>query len=89
MTSAVSLPNIQIDDSILLTLKETKETLASQMKLYTAIMLYKKDKLSLGKAALFADMNKAEFLKAMEKENIPVFDFDTETMKQIVDDSRF
>ncbi|MFW6307721.1 MAG: UPF0175 family protein [Campylobacterales bacterium] len=52
-------------------------------------MLYKKDKLSLGKAALFADMNKAEFLKALEKENIPVFDFDVNTVREIIDDSCF
>ncbi|MFP4333651.1 MAG: UPF0175 family protein [Campylobacterales bacterium] len=89
MTSTVLLPDIQVDDSILLSLKETKEQLASQMKFYTAIMLYKKDKLSLGKAALFADMNKAEFLKALEKENIPVFDFDVNTVREIIDDSCF
>jgi predicted HTH domain antitoxin len=89
MTSTVSLPIIEVDDSILLTLKESKEQLVDDMKFYTAVMLYKKDKLSLGKAALFAGCNKAEFLQKFEKENIPVFDYDNETIKQIVNDSSF
>jgi predicted HTH domain antitoxin len=89
MTATVSLPTIEIDDSILLSLKETKEQLADDMKFYTAVMLYKKDKLSLGKAALFTGCNKADFLQRLEKENIPVFDFDHNIIKQIEDDSSF
>lgn len=88
MTSTVSFP-INIDSSILLSLKESKEQLAWQMKFYTAVTLYKKEKLSLGKAALFADMSKSEFIKNLNKENIPVFDFDSDTIKQIIDDSSF
>ncbi len=89
MTATVSLPIIEIDDSILLSLKETKEQLADDMKFYTAVMLYKKDKLSLGKAALFTGCNKSDFLQRLEKENIPVFDFDNDIIKQIEDDSSF
>ena len=89
MTATVSLPRIEVDNSILLSLKETKEQLANNMKFYTAVMLYKKDKLSLGKAALFAGCNKSEFIKKLQDENIPIFDYDQETIEQIQHDSSF
>lgn len=89
MTAIVSLPLIEIDDSILLSLKETKEQLADDMKFYTAVMLYKKDKLSLGKSALFAGCNKSEFIHKLQKENIAIFDYDSDTIAKIKDDSSF
>ena len=42
MTATVSLPKIEIDSSVLLSLKETKEQLVDDMKFYTAVMFYKK-----------------------------------------------
>jgi len=62
MTTVV-LPNIEVDNSILLSLKETKEAFAKDMKLYTSMMLYKNNKLSIGKAANLADMDTLDFIK--------------------------
>ena len=89
MTATISLPKIEIDNSILLSLKETKEQLVDDMKFYTSVMLYKKNKLSLGKAALLTGCNKSEFIQKLQEENIAIFDYDATTMQQIKDDSSF
>jgi len=47
----ITLPQIEIDTSILLSLKNSADELAYKMKLYTAIVLYQKRQLSLGKSA--------------------------------------
>lgn len=45
---------LQIDDSILLSLKEEKELFAKDMLFHHALRLYRRHKLSLGKAAELA-----------------------------------
>ena len=54
----ITLPQIQIDNSILLSLKASSEELAYKIKLYTAIALYQKRQLSLGKSAQFLGMDR-------------------------------
>ena len=79
----VLLPTVDIDASILLALKNTKEEFVDNMKLYTAIVLYKKDKLSLGKAAEFLGVDKLTFLDILKKEGVAIFDFSDEMIKDI------
>jgi predicted HTH domain antitoxin len=82
MTTVV-LPNIKVDNSILLSLKETKEAFAKDMKFYTSMMLYKKNKLSLGKAANLADMDKFDFINRLKEEKIAIFDYNDEQLQDI------
>lgn len=82
----VTLPTIEVDNSILISLKSSAEELAYKMKFYTAIVLYQKRHLSLGKSAEFVGMNRLEFIEALEKENIPIFDYSTQEMQEVVDD---
>ncbi len=81
--STVALPNIEVDHSILLSLKETKEAFAKEMKFYTSMMLYKKNKLSLGKAANLADMDKLDFINRLKEERIAIFDYSDEQLQDI------
>ena len=78
-----SLPPIEIDDSILLSLKSSKEEFTYKMKLYTAIALYQKKKISLGKAAQFLGSNKSDFINILKNENIPIFDYSKEELDEI------
>ncbi len=71
----IRLPRIEVDNSILLSLKSTAEELSSKMKFYTAVALYQKKRLSLGKAAQFAGMDRVDFIKALKDENLPIFDY--------------
>ena len=79
----VLLPQIDVDVSILKSLKNTKEEFINNMKLYTAIVLYKKNRLSLGKAAEFLGVDKLTFLDILKKEGVAIFDFLDENIKKI------
>jgi len=82
-----TLPQIQIDNSILLSLKTSGEELAYKMKLYTAIALYQKRQLSLGKSAQLLGMDRLDFIEVLKNDNIPIFDYSDREMSEIFDDS--
>ena len=84
----ITLPQIEIDSSILLSLKSSAEELAYKMKFYTAVALYQKRKLSLGKSAEFLGMDRLDFIKALQNEDIPVFDYSNYEMSEIEDDAQ-
>jgi len=83
----IILPKIEIDNSILLSLKTSGEELVNKMKLYTAIALYQKKQLSLGKAAQFTGMDKLSFIEHLRQENIPIFDYSNKEMCEVFDDA--
>ncbi|HBD94005.1 MAG: hypothetical protein A2015_04005 [Spirochaetes bacterium GWF1_31_7] len=49
---------IDVSDSILMALNEKKDDFLVKMKIFTAVAYFKEEKLSLGKAAALAGMNK-------------------------------
>ena len=83
----VTLPQIEIDNSILLSLKTSSEELAYKMKLYTAIALYQKRELSLGKSAQLLGMDKLSFIELLKQENIPIFNYSNREMSEVFDDA--
>ncbi|HHD75191.1 MAG TPA: UPF0175 family protein [Campylobacterales bacterium] len=82
----VKLPQIEIDNSILLSLKASSEELAYKMKLYTAIVLYQKRQLSLGKSAQLLGMDRLGFIELLKREDIPIFDYSEREMNEVFDD---
>ncbi|MCH9740041.1 MAG: UPF0175 family protein [Epsilonproteobacteria bacterium] len=84
----IILPQIEIDNSILLSLKSSADELAYKMKFYTAVALYQKRKLSLGKSAEFVGMTRLEFIEALNKEDIPIFDYSQKEMNEVFDDAK-
>jgi len=83
----VTLPKIEIDSSILLSLKNSADELAEKMKLYTAIALYQKKKLSLGKSAQLVGMDRLSFIDILKNEGIPIFDYNNKEINEIFDDA--
>ena len=83
----ITLPKIQIDNSILLSLKASSEELAYKMKLYTAIALYQKRQLSLGKSAQFLGMDRLSFIELLKQDDIPIFDYSNREMTEVFDDA--
>lgn len=67
---------LKIDDSILLSLKEKKEHFAKAMLYHYALWLYRTQKLSLGKAAELAGYNRLTFIRKLQTNDEPVFDYD-------------
>lgn len=63
---------ITIPEDILLLLNETEKELENDMKIYTAIMLYVKEKITIGKASQFAGMSRYDFENLLSENRIPI-----------------
>ncbi len=74
---------INIDDNLLLALKEKKDEFIKQMIFHHALMLYRKGKLSLGKAAELAGYDRVGFIHKLQWEGEAVFDYDDELTAQM------
>ena len=66
----------EISQDILASLKVGIKDLAKQMRLITAIFYFKEKKLSLGKAAELAGLNRLAFMDVLAMNGIVVFDYD-------------
>lgn len=53
-----------------------------QLKLYTALMLVKQEKISISKAAELAEISIYDFLKECKENDIPVIDYSKEELKE-------
>lgn len=58
---------IEYPDEILVSLKETQDDFSKELKIAAAVKLYELGKLSSGKAAILAGMDKISFLKILGK----------------------
>jgi len=76
---------LRVPEDILYTLNETKNDFIKTMKLFTAMELYKMQKLSMGKASELAEMNKIDFMFELGKHEIPVINYDTDDFKDEVE----
>ncbi len=80
----ISLP---VKENILLSLKESKDEFAKEILFFAAMILYRKKRLSLGKAAELAGYNKIEFIEKLQKEGEFIFDYTDEEMNEIFQDA--
>ncbi|MEI7838941.1 MAG: UPF0175 family protein [Methylococcaceae bacterium] len=74
---------ISIDDNFLLSLKEKKDEFIKQMVFHHALMLYRKGKLSLGKAAELAGYDKISFIQKLQHDGEVIFDYENELTVQM------
>ena len=72
------MPEIRFDvsDDLLLSLNENTSELSRDVRLFSAMYLFKLHKLSIGKAAELAGINKFEFMVKLSENDIPVVDYD-------------
>lgn len=75
---------LQIDDSIFLSLKEEKDAFTKDMLFEYALLLYRKHKLSLGKAAELAGYTRLEFIQKLQIAQEPIFDYDTTMIDEMI-----
>jgi len=76
---------LNVDEAILVSMKEKKNKFKEMLLFYTALSFYKKGKLSLGKAAQLANYNRLDFIRKMQEEGEPVFDYDTDLIDEMID----
>lgn len=84
-TIEISFP---VKENILLSLKEDKDEFAKHILFLGALVLFRKKKLSLGKAAELAGYNKIDFIEKLQAEREYIFDYTEDEIDQIFQDAR-
>jgi predicted HTH domain antitoxin len=79
---AMAKVHFEIPEDILYALNENVLDFTFQTRLFTALQLYKRHKLSLGKAAQLAGIKKEYFLMEMDKYEIPLIDYEPEELDE-------
>ncbi len=72
-----------IDDSIFLSLKREKEEFLKDLLFYAAFSLYRKNRLSLGKAAELTGMNRLDFIDKLRLEGEVIFHYDESYLNEL------
>ena len=78
--------SFSINDDILLSLKENAEEFTQNLRFLSALTLYRKNRLSLGKAAELAGYNKLDFIDKLRLEKEAIFDFNETEINEIFAD---
>ncbi|TAN51987.1 MAG: UPF0175 family protein [Methylococcaceae bacterium] len=78
--------SFSVHEGILLSLKENTEEFIQNLRFLSALMLYRKNRLSLGKAAELSGYSKSDFINRLQLEKEPVFDFNKQEMDEIFAD---
>ncbi len=81
---AVTNISFTLNESILFTLRESKQEFLKQMLFNNALVLYRKNKLSLGKAAELAGYDRLSFMQKLNEEGEPVFDYSEEMVDSLI-----
>jgi len=68
--------SFEISEGILEVLNESREQFVRQVRLFTALQLFKSHKLSIGKAAELAGMSKDRFLIELDDHAIALIDYE-------------
>ena len=74
-----------VSEDILACLKSGVDDLTREIRLISAITYYRDKKLSLGKAAQLAGMNRIKFMDLLSEKKITIFNFDESEVKSEID----
>ncbi|MEW5801619.1 MAG: UPF0175 family protein [bacterium] len=77
-----------IPEDILASLKSGIEDLKQDIRSIVAITYYREKKLSLGKAAQLAGMNRLDFMDLLAEKRITIFDLDESAAKVEIESAR-
>lgn len=79
---------ITIPDNLLISIKEKQEDFIKTMLFNHALMLYQKNKLSLGKAAELAGYDRLTFIQKLQFENEAIYDYEPELVNEMVNNAQ-
>jgi len=80
--------SIPVKESILFSLKESTDEFSQELLYLSAVMFYKRRKLSLGKAAELAGYNKIDFIFKLKTEGEVIFDYNDDEIDEIFSASK-
>ncbi|MBE9158374.1 UPF0175 family protein [Nodosilinea sp. LEGE 06152] len=80
------MSSVQIDvpDEVLISLKETPETISRELSILAAVKLFELGKLSSGRAAQLAQVSRVEFLNLIGRYQVSPFALSPEELAQDV-----
>lgn len=78
--------SFSVNEDILFSLKENAQEFTQDVRFLSALMWYRKNKLSLGKAAELAGYSKLDFIERMNLEREAIFDYGEHEMSEIFAD---
>ena len=79
---------INIPDNFLISVKEKQDDFIKTMLFNHALVLYRKNKLSLGKAAELAGYDRLTFIQKLQLENEPIYDYEPDLVNEMVINSQ-
>ena len=67
--------NLSVPSEIFLVLRETENQFVANMKKFTALFLFKNQKLSIGQCAALANMTEEDFIYFLGENKISIFEY--------------
>jgi predicted HTH domain antitoxin len=83
----MSTVSLEIPEEILISLKETPESLTREIQILAAVKLFELGKLSSGRAAQLAGMSRVEFLRILGRYQVSPFSLTLEQLEQDVNNA--
>ncbi len=80
----MSTIHIEVPDEVLISLKETTETLPRELAILAAVKLFELDRLSSGRAAQLAQLSRVEFLSLLGRYHVSPFTLSPDDLEQDV-----
>lgn len=80
--------NVEYPADVRLTLRESKEEFATELKMLAAVKLYELGKISSGKAAALAGTDRVSFLLALGRYRVSVFNYTPEELEREVTEAK-
>ena len=77
----MSTINIEIPEEVLISLKETPETISREIRVLAAVKLFELGRLSSGRSAQLAGMSRVEFLSALGQYQVSPFSLTAEELE--------
>jgi len=68
--------HFDIPTGLLHSLNQSEAEFTSQVRLMSALQLFERQKLTLGQAIELANISREQFLRELDKQNIPVINYD-------------
>jgi predicted HTH domain antitoxin len=87
MEEKMSKIQLDIPDEVLVSLKETPQTLGRELCIAAAVKLYELGKLSSGRAAQLAGMSRVEFLSILGHYQVSPFQLTAEQLERDVNNA--
>jgi predicted HTH domain antitoxin len=79
--------SLKIPEEVLISLKETPESLSRKISILAAVKLFELGKLSSGRAAQLAGISRVEFLMALGRYQVSLFSLTSQQLEQDVNNA--